>query len=177
MSAALTVLSKAWPYVLCAMVAGYLTHRLVDVPRYDALHMAYSKYQAEVSQADAKAQAAARDAVQAQIQTRLQTESHNGEIIQQLQAERDSAVSDRDFARRLLAAAQAKPTPSSHSVPATAGGSGTDDSAGASGDRSLTQDLGDAAGECRSAIQRLAALQAELAPQLSTMPTNSVTSE
>jgi len=151
--------------VLCATLAGYVTHRF-DSTDYEALQAQYKGYQAQVADADAKAQEAARDALETQIQTRLQTEANNGKVISQLQNERDAAVADRDFARRLLAAAQARPAAPSDPVPATTGGRRFDDPSGPSGDRSLAQDLGDAAGECRSAIQRLAALQAELKPQL-----------
>jgi hypothetical protein len=167
MTAVLTVLKLIWPYVLCAILAGYLTHRVIDVPHYDALQAEYVGYKAQVADADAKAQEAAKDAVEAQIQTRLATEANNGKVIAQLQAERDSAAVDRDFARRLLAAAQAKPATTGDPVSAAIDRPGTDGAAGASSDRSLAQDLGDATGECRAAIQRLAALQAELAPQLS----------
>lgn len=166
MSALLAILGKTWPYVLCAIVAGYLTHSLVDAPRYDGLQAKFSSYQAETAQQAANAERAARSALQDQIATRLATEANNGKVISQLQNERDAAVADRDFARRLLTAAQAKPAAPSGAVPPAAGGRRSDDPSGASSDRSLAQDLGDAAGECRSAIQRLAALQAELAPQL-----------
>jgi hypothetical protein len=166
MSVLLTILSKAWPYVLCSIVAGYLTHRVIDAPRYNALQAEFKGYQAKVTDADDRAQKAANDALEAQIQSRLQTEANNGKVISQLQNERDAAVSDRDFARRLLAAAKAQPPAGSSAVSTASGGRRFDDPAGASGDRSLAQDLGDAAGECRNAIQRLAALQAELKPQL-----------
>lgn len=165
MTALLAILKLSWPYVLCVIVAGYLTHRW-DLTDYERLQTSFASYKAQVAAADAQAQKAASDALQAQIQTRLTTEANNGKVIQQLQAERDSAAADRDFARRLLAAAQAVPAAPSHAGPSAAGGSGADDAPGSSGDRPLAQELGVAAGECRAAIQRLAALQAELAPQL-----------
>ena len=173
MTALLALLRSAWPYLLTGglgLGAGiWATHKL-DGASYDALQARFASYQRDVADADAKAQKAASDALQAQINTRLATEANNGKVIQQLQAERDSAAADRDFARRLLAAAQAVPTAADHSGTAAAGGSAAPDPARPPGDRPLAQDLGDAAGECRDAIQRLAALQVELQPQLRTPP-------
>lgn len=166
MSLLFSILKLTWPYVLCSIVAGYLTHWVIDVPRYDALQTSLASYKAQQADKDAAAQKAAADALEAQINSRLATEANNGKVISQLQNERDAAVADRDFARRLLAAAKARAPAASGAVPAAAGGRRFDDPSGPSGDRSLAQDLGDAAGECRSAIQRLAALQAELKPQL-----------
>jgi len=165
MSAVLAFLRLAWPYLLSAAVAGYGVHELDQIP-YGRLQTTFASYKAQVADDDAKAQKAAADALQAQINTRLTTEANNGKVIAQLAQERDSAAADRDFARRLLAAAQAKPTTGGGAVPTAGHQPGTSDPAGSSGDRSLVTDLGSAAGECRDAIQRLAGLQAELIPQL-----------
>jgi len=40
MSLLFSILKITWPYALCAISAGYLTHRVIDVPRYDALQSA-----------------------------------------------------------------------------------------------------------------------------------------
>lgn len=161
MTALLAFLRFAWPYMLCTGI-GFGVGGYLEKNHWEAR---YSELQASTEQRLADAQAAATQALQKQIQTRLDTEAHNGQVIAQLQADRDSAVSDAQFARRLLAAAQAGPA-ASHPMPIPASGPRFDDATGPSGDRSLAQDLGDAAGECRNAIQRLAALQAELGPQL-----------
>lgn len=169
MTAVIALLKAGWPYVLCALVAGYLTHRVIDVPRYDALQTSLASYKAQEAAKDEAAQKVATDALQAQIDTRLATEANNGKVISQLQSERDAAVTDRDFARRLLAAAQATAAPGRGGMSAAAGGSGTHDSTGAPGDRpaaELAQLIADSATECRIAIQRLTALQEELRPQL-----------
>lgn len=165
MTALLTILRMAWPYLLTAAAGGFISHEIDQIP-YERLQTSFSSYKAQVAAANAQAQKAASDALQAQIQTRLTTEANNGKVIAQLQSERDGAVADAQFARRLLAAAQALPTTPSHPGASTPGGSGADDPAGSSGDRPLAQELELAAGECRAAIQRLAALQAELGPQL-----------
>jgi hypothetical protein len=166
MSAILAALIRFGPYVLCLVLGGYLTHRTIDVPRYDRLQTSFASYRGQVADENAKAQQAARDAIEAQIKARLKTEANNSAVIQQLQQERDSAAADRDFARRLLVAAQARSTATSGAMPQAGGGSGSNDPSGAPGGGSLAEDLAAAAGECRAAIQRLAALQAELAPQL-----------
>lgn len=166
MTAILAILGKAWPYVLCAMVAGYLTHRVIDVPRYETLEASLASYKAQEADKSADAQKVATDALQAQIATRLATEANNGKIISQLQNERDAAVADRDFARRLLAAAQAQSVADSRAVSKAADRPGTDGASAAQGSGSLAADLGDAAAECRIAIQRLTALQLEIGPQL-----------
>jgi hypothetical protein len=165
MSAILAFLKLAWPYLLAAGVGGFAIHEADTIP-YNRLQASLSSYKAQVADENAKAQKAAADALQEQIDKRLTTEANNEKVISQLTAERDSTAADRDFARRLLAAAQARPTAGRGPVPGAADQHGTTQGAKPSGDGSLAQDLGDAAGECRDAIQRLAALQTELIPQL-----------
>jgi hypothetical protein len=164
-TAVLAFLRIAWPYLLTAAAGGFISHE-IDSIRYDALQTKFATYQKDVAQADAKAQQAATDALDAQITARQSTEAHNAQVVSQLLAERDNAAADRDFARRLLAAAQAKPPAGRDPVPAAPHQSGTADPAAPSGDRSLAQDLGDAAGETRTCLERYSALQAQLIPQL-----------
>lgn len=165
MTALLPILRMIWPYVLCAGIASYLSHRW-EQTRYDALQAKFSAYQTQVAQADEKAQQSARDALQAQIQTRLQTEANNGKVIAQLQAERDRAVSDRDIAQRLLIAAKAPAASSGGQLPKapdrpTPPAASPQDSGG-----SLTEALAAAIDECRSNADQLDALIAEIRPQL-----------
>lgn len=173
MSILLALLSRTWPFLLTgALGLGggiWVTHTL-DGTRYSALQATYAKYQADVAQANATAQQAAREALQKQIDARLTTEANNAKIIDQLTQERDHVAADRDFARRLLAAAQAKPATGRGAVPTADHQPGTADPPEASGDRSLAADIGDAAGECRDAIQGWASLQAQLIPQLRSPP-------
>jgi hypothetical protein len=161
-SALLAFLRIAWPYLLAAGIGASAAHEF-DRISYGHLQTSFARYKAQVADANEKAQKAAADALQAQINARLTTEARNSEIVSQLTAERDSVALDRDFARRLLAAAQ---TSRSGQMSAPGHQPPAPDPPGASGDRPLAQDLGDGAGECRDAIQRLAALQAELIPQL-----------
>jgi len=170
MSLLFSILKLIWPYVLCAIVAGYLTHRVIDVPRYAALQTSLASYKAQEADKGAAAQKAAVAALQAQINSRLATEANNGKVIAQLQDERDGAIADRDFARRLLSAAQAQSAAGRDSVPATGHQPAASGAAPAPGDRSLVADLGDAAGEARTCLERYSALEAQLIPQLKVKP-------
>lgn len=151
--------------------AAWATHRL-DTARYETLNATFATYQAQAEKNAAASQAAAAAALQAEIARRTDQESKNAQIVSQLTDQASAARSDAEFARRLLAAAAAPPAasagghqngPADHQ-PAAPG------APGAPGDRSLAQDLGAAAGECRDAIERLAALQSELIPQLKVTP-------
>ena len=168
MTAVLAFLRIAWPYLLSAAIAGLGVHELDQIP-YARLQTTFASYKAQVADANEKAQQAATDALQAQINARLTTEANNGKVISQIQSERDAAVADAQFAKRLLAAAQARPAATGDPVPTTAGGSGSHGAASAPGNRptpEFSQLIADSATECRVAIQRLTALQLELAPQL-----------
>lgn len=163
MTALLSILKLSWPYLLCAIVAGYLTHRW-DLTAYDRLQTSFSSYKTQVAEEGERAQQAVTAALQTQIQTRLKTEANNGKVIQELQAQRDSAVADAQLARRLLLAAQidahGRAVPkATDRQPAPAAGP-------ASGGGSLTQELAAAISECRSNADQLDALIAELRPQL-----------
>lgn len=165
MTAILAFLRVAYPWLIGAALGGYGAHEFDQIP-YSRLQTTLASERTQHADEVAAGQKAAADALQAQINTRLTTEANNGKVIAQLTADRDSAAADRDFARRLLSAAQAKPATSSGQVSAAGHQPGIAPGAAAPGDGSLAQDLGAAAGECRDAIQRLAALQIELIPQL-----------
>jgi hypothetical protein len=169
MTALLAFLKAEWPYLLALSIGAagsfWLTHT-IDGAKYARLQATLVSHDAQYADEHAKAETALADALQAQTKRRLETEANNGKIISQLQSERDSAAADRDFARRLLAAAQAGPAASGDAVSTASGQQRASDAPTAPGDRSLAQDLGDAVGECRNAIQRLAALQAQIIPQL-----------
>jgi hypothetical protein len=164
------LLIKYAPYILGALAlfgAGIWTGHELDKPAYAKLQGQYEAFQVQVANVQAASQKAATDALEAQIAARNATEEHNAQIIRTLQSRADTAESDRDFARRLLAAAtQSRPATGGDPGPKTQGGQRPDDPPAASSDRPLTDLLGAAAGECRDAIQRFSALQAELAPQL-----------
>ena len=165
MTALLEFIKVAWPYILVASLGMYGGYRLESADK-EVLQAKFDLYQSQVAQANADAQRASSDALEAQIQTRLQTEANNGKIIQQLQSQRDGAMADRDFARRLLAAAQAESTASGGAVPKTADRPGAPSAPGNGSDQPLADEVGDAAIECRDAIERFAAAQAQLIPQL-----------
>lgn len=167
MSAILAFLKFSWPYLLCSMVAIYLTNLVYDAPRYNALQTAYSKYQAEVAAANLSSQKAANDALQAQIKTRLDTEANNSKVIDALTQERDQAVTARQFAERLLSAAAKAPTPARRDpVPAPGDQPATHDASTAPGGGQLAQLLAAAATETAQCFERLDGLQLELSPQL-----------
>ena len=165
MTALLTFLRLAWPYLLSAAAAGLGMHELDQIP-YGRLQTSFASYKAQVADADEKAQQAAADALQAQITARLTTEANNGKVISQLMAERDSAATDRDLAQRLLIAAQSHPTAPGHSVPQAAGGQPATGASAAPGGASLTETLAAAVAECQHNADNLDALIAEIKPQL-----------
>lgn len=153
-------------------VAAYATHKLDDA-RYESLQSDFSEYKAQVATDNATAHTALANALQAQIDSRNATEARNAQLqtsLQSVQADAVAAHRDADFANRLLAAAaHTGTTAPSSGVPKAQGGSGTDGSSGASGDRQtpdLLADVTASAAECREAIQNYAALQLQLSPQL-----------
>lgn len=160
-------------YALLALLVmgatGYATHKL-DNARYEALQAEYSKYQAEVATDSATAQQAARAAIQAQFDARTAQEAANAKTIASLTDQAAAARQSADFANRLLASAlKAGAATTGHSVPAADGKPGATDPAKGGGDQptpDLARDVADSATECRDAIERLSALQAELAAQL-----------
>lgn len=165
MTALLTFLRMAWPYLLTAAIAGFISHAIDSIP-YNRLETSFASYKAQVADADALAQKAATDALQAQIQTRLTTEANNGKVISQLTQERDSAAIDRDLARRLLAAAQARPTSGSGAVPQAADRSSIAPAGPAISLETLTSTCADVGDEDDGNARQLNALIAELVPQL-----------
>ena len=140
-----------------AYVAGDVHGHKVDTAAWQARWTARDLSETQAKDAVLAAQKAAQDA----------TDARNASIVETLTnvaKERDNALLDAQFARRLLAAAQAGgghgAVPPASDQPGAAGATGD------AGDGSLAQELGDGAGECRRNTERLAALQAELIPQL-----------
>lgn len=156
--------------LLIIAAAAYCTHRL-DAAHYEALQAAYTRYQAQVQADAASAQEAARNALQAQIDAKTAQEARNAKIIANLEDRASAAERNAAFAERLLAAARAAGTAApGHSVPAAHDQPGAPGTPGHGGDQPAFDLLGTttlAAGECRDAIERLQALQAEIAPQVS----------
>lgn len=171
MSAILVLLRPLLPYLITGAIAigagAWTAHRL-DSASYNALQAKFSTYQAQTANDRANAEKAARDALQAQINARLTTEANNAKVIDKLTQERDNAATDRDFVRRLLSAAQDKPTATGHPVSTASHQSGTTNTPGTSGDQSVTELLTVAAAESRQCFQQYNALLAELQPQLGT---------
>ncbi|HSX78531.1 MAG TPA: hypothetical protein VLQ80_08185 [Candidatus Saccharimonadia bacterium] len=165
------ILLKFAPWIAAALVClgigGWAGHKAAQ-PAYNRLASQYEAFQLTVAHDQAAGQKAATEALQAQINERNATEARNAQLEQSLHSIQDRAAErDADFARRLLAAARkAGSTPGPDSVSKGKGEQHATDPPDASGDRSLTTDLGDAAGECTDAIQRLAALQLEITTQV-----------
>lgn len=168
---------KIIAYVILALgiVAGasYATHKL-DAAHYEALEAQYAKYQAQVQSDAASAQQAARAALQAQIDEKAAQEAANARIMSDLESRADAAERNASFAQRLLSAARASgAAPAGHQMSGADNQPGTVGAPGASGDRpafDLPGTLAASAGECRDAIERLEAIQAELQPQLKVYP-------
>ena len=161
----------AWLALVLSLIGTgmYLEHH------WDAGALAQEKEaeaarEAQEAKDNAAAQAAAARALQDQISRANAQDAANAKIIADLQARAVGAESDRDFARRLLAAArQAVPAAGGSAAGQAASQPGADGAAGAQPGgppTALAGLLAGAAGECANAIQRLSALQAELTPQL-----------
>jgi hypothetical protein len=165
----MTFLARFWPYlaIAAALVVLWFIHEN-DVARYAGLQTNFANYKTMVAKENAKAERTAREALQVQIDRSAAADRHNQGIIDDLSKRASTAESDRDFARRLLAhlRASAVPATAGHPEPAAPGEPATAAAAEASGDRSLIEDLGSAAGECRDAINTLIALQDQVRPQL-----------
>lgn len=166
MTAVIAILVRFGPYIV-ALAIGIFGGYKLEEGRYAAEKAARVQDQLAYSQARETAQKAANDALQKQIQARLDAENHNGQILSQLAQERDSAVSARTLAERLLAAAQARPHAGAGPVPTADHQPGAPGASQGGGDQSITDILAAAAADCRDAIQRFAALQQQIIPQLS----------
>lgn len=168
MTALLSFLKLAWPYLIALGIGAYGAHELDQIP-YNRQVTALASYKAQVADADEQAQKAAADALQAQVNARLTTEANNGKVISELTQERDNALHDRDanlaLAHRLLSD-QARSAGAGRSVPQAAGGSITPAASGAKQNESLAGLLVDTADECERNADRLDALIAEIKPQL-----------
>lgn len=165
MTALLTFLKLAWPYILAAGIGAAGMHEFDQIP-YSRLQTTLASERTQRADELAAAQKAAADALQAQINTRLTTEATNGKVLSQLQSERDTAIAARDFSDRLLsAAAQAKP-PGSHPVPAPGHQPTPDAASQPSGGGQLADLLTAAAAETSQCFEHYTGLQLQLAPQL-----------
>ena len=154
---------------LAAVAIGAFGMHHWDQAAYEKLQASFSKYQAQVAQADAASQKAAQAAMQAQLNEKTETAARNAAVIEELQNENGQLTSSLTFANRLLAAAKAGAAPRSGQVPAPNGQPGTPGSPASSGYRpapDLTQLVSISATECADAIERFSALQAEIIPQL-----------
>ena len=156
-----TLLRKFWyiPVILC--FAGSTGLYRVAYLNEKAAHVSY------VAQRDLAETQAKDAALAAQKAAQDATDARNASIVETLTnvaKERDNALLDAQFSRRLLGAARAAPAggalPSASDQPGAAGATGD------AGDQSLVALLADAGGECRRNTERLWAIQAELAPQL-----------
>lgn len=166
MTALLAFLKLAWPYILAAGVGAYGAHELDQIP-YDRQVTAFASYKAQVADADEKAQAAANQALQTEVSARFSAETHNAQVIHDLQSQADTSAADVLLARRLLSAAATPRSASpSGSVPQAHGQSGTAPASPADGRGGLTETLATAIDECRHNADQLDALIAEIKPQL-----------
>ena len=140
-----------------AYVAGDVHGHKVDTAAWQARWTARDLAETKAKDAALAAQKAAQDA----------TDARNASIVETLSnvaKERDNALLDAQFARRLLAAAQAG---GGHgAVPPASDQPGAAGAPGDAGDQSLAALIGDAGGECRRNTDRLWRLQAEIGPQL-----------
>lgn len=153
--------------LLVAAVGGAADHFILERPHYDELQSQFDGYKSQQAGLVAQQQQAYAAGLAKQLKDFQTTTANNQQVIKGLQDERDSAASDRDFARKLLNAARAAAA-TANTAPGKgpAGGPGTAGVPKDNGDGSLVGLIGGATGECRDAMQRLAALQDEVIPQL-----------
>ena len=165
----LPLLLKYLPYLIVAAViaggSGYATHKL-DKTSYEALQAKFSKYQAEVAEANEASQRAYAKALTDEIDKRNEADANNAQVISKLTSEKDNLTAGLVFANRLLSALKAQSPSGSHSVPAPPDQPGTPQAPGGGGDQQIAQLLGAAAAECKHNTEALSALQAELIPQM-----------
>lgn len=139
----------------------------------------YEALSAEGWQAKAQAATVAKEAVQDQLDTLNATLANNAKVIHELDSNRVSAESQRDNARRLLAAAKAASAPRCDSLPeagsgSTAAGAGSAQGPGRPGEVPAGGELGglleralSATGlECHDNADQLDGLSAQIKPQL-----------
>jgi len=161
MSVFMAILSKVWPYLLAAAIAGYGVHRLDSA--------SYARLQAIDAADRADREAVAAQALRNQIADRAKTDAVNAKVIEDLKHETDSIAADRNrtllLARRLLADAGAN-LACSGAVSQTGPGPGASGASGTSQNESIIRLLADAHDECERNADRLDALIAEIKPQL-----------
>lgn len=157
--------------VLAAGIGGVADRFILEQPKYEKLQTDFSNYKAQQAGLLAQQQAAYAAGLAKQLKDFQGTVANNAQVMKDLQSENTTVTADRDFARRLLNAARAQPTAAN--PPAGTGAGGGPVATGMPknpGDGSLVGLIGGATGECRDAMQRLAALQDEVIPQLKVNP-------
>ena len=169
MSIVLSLLSKAWPYLLAAVIAGYGVHKL-DGARYNALQAKFSQYQAQVALAQEASQKAYTKALQDQIDQKADSDRHNAEVISDLSKKTASAQlrlnSDAAYIRSLLNGPGSNPSSGSVQMPAPGNQPGATPSSGTGGFEQVAELCADTREEDERNADRLDALIAELKPQL-----------
>jgi len=171
MTALLAFLRMAWPYLLIAAIAAFISHEIDKIP-YSRLQAARSADQAAWHAEEAQRQKDATDALQAQIKARLTTEANNSAVIEKLQNENAQITADRDGTltrvRRLeqLLLVASRAAPGSGGVPQAGGGSDPPATGGDAGPTQIERLLIDAKDEAQRNAARLNALIAQIEPQL-----------
>jgi|SRR5689334_6075633 len=171
MTALLAVLRMAWPYLLTATIAGFISHEIDQIP-YSHLQAARSADHAAWQAEETQRQKDATEALQAQIKGRLTTEANNSAVIEKLQNENAQIAADRDDTltrvRRLeqLLLVASRAAPGSSRMSQTGGGSDPPAARGDAGPPEIERLLIDAKDEAQRNAARLNALIAQIEPQL-----------
>lgn len=167
----MSFLARFWPYIVIALALAFLWGMHIhDQRRYAALQTDYANYRAQVADANAKAQKAAREAVEAQIAERSRIDKHNAEVLADYAQTNAAITADRDrsreLVRRLLAANQGRAASPSGSMPEAGHQSGAAEAGSPGGHGDLGELLVDTASECRANAAQLNALIAQISRQL-----------
>ncbi len=178
MTALLALLKVAWPYMLAAalggFVTGWLTHK-ADSIELERQKTAMASYKAEVSDAQATAEKAAREALQQQIDERHAADVNNAQVVDDLQKRLTEANShydaDRAFIAGLLNASSKAPIPPGGGMPAAHDPVGTPAASGTSGSVEVAEQLcAETKAEDERNADKLDALIAAITPQLERKP-------
>jgi len=168
MTVLLALLGKIWPFLLAAAlggaIAGWTTHGF-DSIALNRQKTAMASYQAQVSQREADAEKAAREALQAQMDAHHVIDQRNESVIADLTQRAQAAESDAALTGRLLAAQKAR-LPPSHPVSETGHQPTVVDSGETSGLGQLAAVTAAALNECRGNARQLNALIDEIKPQM-----------
>lgn len=165
MSTALALLAKGWPYILCAIVAGYLTHHF-DSGSYARLELQKAQEESQWAEERVKAQKASQDALEAQVKARLNAEAHNSQVIDELQKRVDTSVADAALAHRLLIAARQAVAAAGSPVLEAGDQPGATPAGTAPGNGPIGAALADTFTECKRNSAQLNALIQQIQPQL-----------